>query len=91
MTKCHINWYHSGPGFSKDFSKVMTILANEVIIAGPMGPAINIWLARQGQLMIPYTARRASQIFTIITSLAKIVITFLKGFENPGPGDIRNE
>ena len=33
-----------GPGFSKDFSKVMTILTNEVIIAGPIGPAINIWL-----------------------------------------------
>ena len=32
----------SGPGFSKDFSKVMTILANEVIIAGPIGPAIYI-------------------------------------------------
>ena len=46
MTKCHINWYHSGPEFSKDFRKVMTILANEVIIAGPIGPAINISLAK---------------------------------------------
>ena len=36
----------SGGGFSKDFSKLMTILANEVIIAGTIGPAINIWLAR---------------------------------------------
>ena len=35
----------SGGGFSKDFSKVMTILANEVMIAGPIpGTAINIWL-----------------------------------------------
>ena len=38
--------YFSGGGFSKDFSKVMTILANETIIAGPIGPAINIWLAQ---------------------------------------------
>ena len=42
----------SGCGFSKDFSKVMTILANEVIIAGPIRPAINIWLAHKGQQMI---------------------------------------
>ena len=33
---------NSGCGFSKDFSKVMTILANEVIIAGHIGPAINM-------------------------------------------------
>ena len=40
-------------GFSKDFNKVKTTLANEVIIAGPIpGPAINIWLAQKGQLMI---------------------------------------
>ena len=44
-------------GFSKDFSKVKTILANEVIIDGPICPAINIWLARLGQIMIPCTAR----------------------------------
>ena len=31
------------PGFSKDLSKFKTILANEVIIAGPIGPAISIW------------------------------------------------
>ena len=36
----------TGPGFSKDFNKVMTILANEIIIAGPIGPAMNIWLVR---------------------------------------------
>ena len=46
-----------GGGFSKDFSKVKTILANEVIIAGPIGPAISIWLAQQGQIMFPCTAR----------------------------------
>ena len=32
-------------GFSYDFSKVKTILANEVIIGGHIGPAITIWLA----------------------------------------------
>ena len=33
------------PGFSKNLSKVKTILANEVIIAGPIPrPAINILL-----------------------------------------------
>ena len=48
----------SGPGISKDFSKVKTILENEVIIAGlfgyckeslagPIGPARYLLLARQ--------------------------------------------
>ena len=36
---------NTGAGCSKDFSKVKKILANEVIFAGPIGPAINIWLA----------------------------------------------
>ena len=35
-----------GGGFLKGFSKVMTILANEVIITGPIGPVISIWLTR---------------------------------------------
>ena len=35
-----------GSGFSKDFSKVKKILSNEVMIAGPIGPVINIWLAQ---------------------------------------------
>ena len=76
----------------------MTILANEVIITGPIGPAINIWLARKGQLMIPCMQGIISwpywtrQIFiggpigpVIITSLAKIVLTLLRSFEHPGP------
>ena len=77
------------------FSKVMTILANEAIIAGNIGPAINFWLTRQGQLMIswilswPYWASKvliAGPIgLAIITSLAKNVLTLLKSLENPGP------
>ena len=50
-------YIYLGVDFQKDFSKFKTILANEVIIAGPVGPAINIWLTRKGQpdiqLMIP--------------------------------------
>ena len=42
----------SGPGFSEDFSKVKTILANEVIIAGPFGPAIDTWHERDHYLGI---------------------------------------
>ena len=30
--------YITGRGFRKDFSKVMTILANKIIIAGHIGP-----------------------------------------------------
>ena len=48
----------SGPGISRDYSKVKTIIANEVIIAGPfghckeslagpIGPARYLLLARQ--------------------------------------------
>jgi len=93
-----INTILTGLGFSKYFCKVMTISANEVIIVGSIGPAINIWLALYWQLMIhavqgiiswPY---HASQIFitgpkgpAIISSLARIVITLLKSFENPPP------
>ena len=32
--------------YSYDFNKVKTNLVNEVIVAGPFGPAITIWLAR---------------------------------------------
>ena len=42
-------YIYLGVDFQKDFSKFKTILANEVIIAGPVGPAINIWLTRKGQ------------------------------------------
>ena len=74
------------PCTAKDLRKGKTILANEVIIAGSIGPYISRW---------PYWA---TQIFiagpgigpAIITSLAKIVITLLKSFENPGPGS-KNE
>ena len=44
-----MKWFElkeTGCGFSYDFSKVKTNLVNEVIIAGPIGPAITIWLAR---------------------------------------------
>ena len=39
----YMSYYKPGRGFSKDFSKVMTILANEVIISGPIGPRIISW------------------------------------------------
>ena len=45
--KCEIYWpFYPGCGISKDFSKVMTILANETLIAGPIGPARYLLLAR---------------------------------------------
>ena len=78
----------TGPGFLKDFSKVKTILANEVIIAGlprvsnkylagPIGPA-NDPLQHKGSLAGPFEP-------AIITTLAKIVLTLLKSLENPHP------
>jgi len=88
-------------GFSRDFSKVKTILAHVVTIVGPIGPATNIWLARQGQLMIlavqgiiswpprvSQTLLAGAIVLAIITSLAKIIITLVKSFKNPPPAPI---
>ena len=46
LLRAQINRYLSGAGCSKDLSKFKTILANEVINTGPIGPAISIWLAQ---------------------------------------------
>ena len=73
-----MNLNKTGPGFSKDFVKVKTVLANEVIIAGPIGPARYSLLAlgrASNYNLIGYDCRNLAKIFRKSTHLGTKVVT----------------